>query len=558
MAMVIGILVALIVYGGVLALISKYGAKKAAGTTEGFFVGGRDVPAIILLGTMLMTLWQAGSAYGWPGSAYRNGVGFMSAATGTYFMCFMSPCIMYPLWLLGKRYKWITPTDIISQRYNSRPLSLYVAVVSIIFMIPFISAQIIAVSNSMDVTTQKIFPYALIVGIMLVFIFGHIIGGGATNVVAADTFAGFVGMGVFALFTYFLVKNVANPIGGVEAITAQLVENSPHLLRHSGNYGAWYNTLGITLSAGAGVIVWPHIIQRAFMGRSTKAFMVQAMAMPPLICIMYSMYMFIGLWAGRAAYPGLSAGESDSLVPMLALQYAPVALGALMVVAVFAFGLSTADSQVMTISSFLEKDIYRETSERINHKRVYMWLTLMMVGVLAIVAFRPALLVNYAFMFSSPGFVQMGPAILGGIFWSRATKAGAFVGTTAGLIAVLVSLFIYNPVPSMNPVNWGLLFNIPLFIIVSKLTTGYDKGAQEIPLWLKEQFKERNNTEFKVLIVLVIIVFMQDNLTAYLPNPILFGWVPLQWFNHWIVAIECSILGYFFCKNRFGPLKSEK
>lgn len=91
MSVTTGILIALVAYGGILTLISRVGAKKAAGTSEGFFVGGRDVPGIILLGTLLMTLWQAGSAYGWPGSAYRSGVGYMSAATGTFFMCFMSP-----------------------------------------------------------------------------------------------------------------------------------------------------------------------------------------------------------------------------------------------------------------------------------------------------------------------------------------------------------------------------------------------------------------------------------------------------------------------------------
>lgn len=461
---------------------------------------------------------------------------------------------MYPMWLLGKRYKWITPTDIVTQRYGSRALSMFFAVTSIVFMIPFIAAQIIAVSNSADITTGRLFPYALIVGIMVLFIFGHIIGGGANNVVAADTFAGFVGMGIFALFALFMVLNLLNPMGGVSEATRRMQDTMPELLRHSGSYGSWYNTLGITLSAGAGVIVWPHIIQRAFMSRNTQGFRMQAIAMPPLICIMYSIYMFIGVWAGHAAYPGMSAAESDSLVPMLALEYTPVALCALMVVAVFAFGLSTADSQVMTISSLIERDFYRDTSRKMNKKRVYGWLGIVMAGVLLIVAFRPALLVNYAFLFSSPGFVQMGPAILGGIFWKRATKAGAAAGTVAGLAAVLVSLFAYNPVPSLNPVSWGLVFNIPVFIVVSLFTAPYEKGVDEVPRWISHVFRGRNNARFKVLVALIILVFMQDNCTAYLPNPILFGWVPMQWFNHWVVAIECSVLGYFFCKNRFGDL----
>ena len=243
---------------------------------------------------------------------------------------------------------------------------------------------------------------------------------------------------------------------------------------------------------------------------------------------------------------------------MMALQYAPAILSVLLVVGVFAFGLSTADSQVVVVSSVIQQDIFEDTAEQTNKKRLYTWLIVLMIAVVLVVAFRPSLLVDYAYSFSSPGFFQMAPAIFGAMFWKRATKEGAIVGTVAGLIAVLVSLFVYNPIPSMNPVLWGALFNVPLFIIVSLCTKPDEKAAEEIPGFLSEFFRERNNTTFKVLLVLTLIVICQDIFTCYMPNPILFGWIPFQWMNHWFVAIECSILGYLFCRNRFGPLPGDK
>lgn len=549
----IGIIVGLIVYGVFLAIISRKAQQKTQGKSAEFFVAGRTVGPVMLLGTLCLSIWSALSFYGWPAAAYRTGVGYFSGATGTFFMAVMGPCFMYPLWLLGKKYNYMTPVSLVTHRYNSRPLSLLFAFICIIFMVPYIATQIIGVANGADVSSGGQIAFWLIVAITTIYIFGHIVGGGSNSVVAADTFAGFVGVGIVIFSTYLMGKAIFGA-GGPSAVTQHLLETNPDYLRHSGAFGSWFSNLGLTLSAGAGLVVWPHILVRSFMGRGPQVFKLQAVVQPLLVCMLFSLFLFQGVWLGRAAFPEMETAATDSIIPLMALQYAPAAMTALLVVGVFAFGLSSADSQVMVISAVIEKDVYNDTSEQTNKKRLYGWMAALMVCVLLVVAFRPALLVNYAYRFSSPGFFQMAPALVGAMFWRRATAAGAIIGTIGGIFGVVVSLFIYNPIPTMNPVLWGIIFNVPLFIIFSLATKPDEQRTAETYGFISEHFKVRNNSTFKTLLAITGIVICQDVFTCYMPNPILFGWLPFQLFNHWLVAIECSILGYLFCKNRFGPM----
>lgn len=53
----------------------------------------------------------------------------------------------------------------------------------------------------------------------------------------------------------------------------------------------------------------------------------------------------------------------------------------------------------------------------------------------------------------------------------------------------------------------------------------------------------RRRQRVKILGVVIGLVIVQGNLLPpYLPNPILFGWLPFQFLNYWLYAVELSIL----------------
>jgi SSS family solute:Na+ symporter len=190
------ILGALLLYGILVAYFSHKGAEKTKNSSTEYAVAGRSVGAVALLGTVCLSIWSALAFYGYGAGLYRNGVGYFSGVAGACFVGFYAPTIMYRLWLLGKEYDYTTPSDFFSHRYNSRFFTLLVALICVIFVIPYIALQIIGVANGIVVTSQGAIGFWLVVGILTVYIVGHVLKGGSNSIVFTDTLAGFAGVGI--------------------------------------------------------------------------------------------------------------------------------------------------------------------------------------------------------------------------------------------------------------------------------------------------------------------------------------------------------------------------
>ena len=557
----IGIIAALVIYGIFVAVISVK-ATQTTSTSGDYLVAGRNVGAITLLATVTLSIWSALSFYGYGASLYRDGIGYWIGAMGACFVGFFAPTIMYRLWLLGKQYGYTTPGDFFMHRYKSKALKFVISVICFICIIPYISVQVSGVANGIVTTTEGRIGFWICVAILVVYMYVHVLGGGNKAVVGTDLFAAIVGIGIVLLSTVVFIANVCDGglTGAVEKIIA---DGNGQVFTVTGRYANWVSSLGLSLSAGISIIAWPHIFIRSYMAKSEDVFKLMGIAFPILEMVCYICFMIQGMYAGRAAYPSLEKAASDNVIPMLALEYTPAILAILLVIGVFAFGLSTADSQLVVASSIVTHDIVRkEGEEETDTKRKNaICLTVIMVAVLIVTYFRPAFLVTYAYSFCAPGFAQMMPAMIGGLYWKRGTKEGAVVGTVAGMIAVLVTLFGVNPVSAVDPILWGLIINTILYVVVSLATKQDDRAVREINEPLTKYFASRENTLHKVLLVLYLVVFVQSHIVGvYLPNEtFFFGWMPPTVLNYALSAIELAVLGYLYGRNRlFEPDGSKK
>jgi len=554
------VLAVLLLYGLAVAYISRKGAQKTHGSSTEYFVSGRSVGAIAILGTVCLSIWSALAFYGYGAGLYRSGIGFFSGVAGACVVGLYAPTVMYRLWLLGKEYGYVTPGDFFMHRYSSNFYKILVSLICVIFVIPYIALQVIGVANGVVVTTQGEIGFWLIVAILTIYVVGHVLEGGSNSIVLTDTLAGFTGVGIAFLTVLFLIQNIL-PNGGLPYAAKVIMETSPKTFEHTGPYSSWIGTLGLSISAGMSIIAWPHIFVRSYMAKSDRIFKVMAGAFPLLEIFSFGLFALQGIWLGKVAYPGLTGQAADNLIPMMALNYTPPILAALLVVGVFAFGMSTADSQLLVASSILQKDFHESgkgrSSEKERIKFARIMLIVMMAIVLVVVKYRPAVLVDYAYKFSAPGFAQIMPALFGGLYWSRANKEGAVWGTLAGILAVIYTLFIHNPVPLVHPILWGLFINTVLFIAVSLLTPPpAEKAVAEIHGYLNQIFAPRNTPAAKMWIIILALILIQGNLLPpYLPNPIVFGWIPFQFLNYILYAIELSIACYFFAKIQIGDIK---
>jgi SSS family solute:Na+ symporter len=562
MEMTIGIVIGLILYGLFVFGISSKASKKTMGDSEQYLVAGRSVGSVALLGTICLSIWSALAFYGYGAGLYRSGIGYFGGAVGAFFVGIYAPTIMYRLWLLGKKYNYLTPGDFFYHRYKSNFYRTPVSFVSVICIIPYISVQVTGVANGITTTSSGKIGFWVVVAILSVYILLHVIKGGNKSVIGTDTLAGFAGVSITVITSIVFISAIS---GGLKNSTDIILKTNPQVLEMSGVYNNFIGFFGLAMSAGMSIIAWPHIFVRSYMAKSEDVFKTMGTAFPLLELLAFGMFAIQGIWAGRVAYPDLTGAVSDNVIPMMALEYTPAILGVLLVIGVFAFGMSTADSQLVVASSIINNDIIdnmnkAKKEEKKGLKNTQIWLFVIMALVLVVVKFRPAFLVTYAYGFCAPGFAQLMPAMFGGVYWKGSTTQGAIAGTIGGCLAVIITLFIYNPISNVHCILWGLLVNTILFVVVSLFTPSDQQAVKEIHDEFDAFFSSRNNGIHKFLLVLVAVIFVQAIvISPYLPSVILFDWCPLPAFNYILCAFELAVVGFFLGKNRlYEPDGSKK
>jgi cation/acetate symporter len=167
-----------------------------------------------------------------------------------------------------------------------------------------------------------------------------------------------------------------------------------------------------------------------------------------------------------------------------------------------AAALSTADGLLLTIANALSHDLYYKmidpnapTSRRVMISKILLLVVALCAAYVA--AQKPAdilFLVSAAFSFAAAGFF---PALVLGIFWKRASSAGAVLGMVAGL-GTTVYYMVHNqvwlrgifgitdPVSlwfGIQPISAGV-FGVPVgfavIILVSLFTPAPNKKVQEL------------------------------------------------------------------------------
>ncbi len=145
----------------------------------------------------------------------------------------------------------------------------------------------------------------------------------------------------------------------------------------------------------------------------------------------------------------------------------PYVVSVLVAAGGLAAALSTADGLLLTIGNAMAHDVYFEgNSNKAQAMRRVMWskFALLVVALLAayVAAQRPAgilYLVSASFSLAGAAFV---PAMVLGIFWPRATRAGAVTGMLSGLGVSLYYMLVNQPVVRtyFNLVGDGLWWGI--------------------------------------------------------------------------------------------------
>ena len=478
-------------------------------TADDYYISARSQGYMVTALAIMATFFSAFAMLGAPGMLYAGGIGFV------YFMLNVPICgaliwiIGRPLWRLGKRFGYITPSDLVADYFQSDTLRVLIALLGITYIIPYAVLQFKGGGYLFEVITRgsdvHVGAFSLAGGIisfgplsLSTSVFGalllasitmiYTIMGGMRAVCWTDVFQGallVLGMLLGGLITVW-------KLGGVRGLFSQAaaVGNAAHpageFITLPGPAGMFPITMifTFTLVASFGTMASPGQWMRYYSARGPDALRKSMIIFAVVLTACYFFgTAFIGL-GGKVMFPSLA--QPDTVYLMILEKYLPLVFASFLVTTIMAAAMSTANGNLHALSALVTKDLYSRFIRTGNRagQREMVWVGRTVISLASIVSLWIALQPNIGMivqigLISMAASLQMFPALIGPLFWKGATRAGTIAGVLLGMLVSLVtfqpawfgiSSFGQSPL-SIHYGFWGVVVNLAALYVVSRLTS---------------------------------------------------------------------------------------
>jgi len=482
-------------YLGILFGIAYYADERAD--------AGRSVIASPYIYSLSLAVYAtAWTFYGSVGRAASDGVGFLPIYIGPTLMIALWWVVLRKILRISKQNRITSLADFIASRYGkSALLAGLVTVIAVIGILPYISLQLKAVSNSFTILTQYpdiVMPAnvaalsirqdnALWVALILAaftIVFGTRHLDAAEHhqgMVAAIAFESLVKLLAFLAVGAFVTFGMYNGFGDVFARAAavpKLREMLTPLDGVAGDYATW---AWLTILSMMAIMFLPRQFQVAVIENLDEKHLNKAIWLFPVYMLAINVFVLPIAFGGLLRFPDGSV-DADTFVLTLPMAEKQEFLALL----VFIGGLSAATGMVIVetiaLSTMVCNDLVmpvllRLRRLRLNERRDLTGLLLgirrgaiLLILLLGYLYFK---LAGEAYALVSIGLIsfaavaQFAPAILGGIFWKGGTRTGALCGLLAGFAVWLYTLLL----PALARSGWlptGMLEHGPFGIALLK------------------------------------------------------------------------------------------
>ncbi|MCL1982102.1 MAG: sodium:solute symporter family protein [Clostridiales bacterium] len=452
--------------------------KKSIPTTEDYFVQGRSMGSIAVFFTVAATWWSAFAFMGSNAYFLTRGPLYWTAIAWNILFGVLYFVVGKRVWHFGKLNKYITPKDFFKHHYGSEALGNVVAVIMLVFTLPYLQIQLSGGAYLIEVASGGVisFPVAALLFYLVIII--YVWSGGLRAVAWTDIFYGillFFGMIYGGIY-------IANLLGGPSEMFEQIRTVKPeHLTLQS---GAWMGWLAMFIITPVGSFMGPQLWTRMYAVKSGKLFNL----MPFLLgfaAIAYVGSMLVGN-SGVILKPDIAI--ADRVLPEILYEYAPFVFASFIIACGAAAAMSTANSQIHAMSAVYTVDIHKTYINKNMNEKSLVWVGRWCILILSAIAYvmclyATDLLVTIGLV-ALAGTAQVMVPTCGALFWKRSTTAGAI----SGLLVGVGLLCTFQFVPGINPPGpfaaggGGLLSfmcNIVVFIVVSMMTKQRPKSITD-------------------------------------------------------------------------------
>ncbi len=450
-------LIALLVFALFMVIIGVLNARHAK-TMDGFLLGGRKIgpwmsafaygttyfSAVIFIGYAGKFGWDVGLASVW--------IGVGNALVGCFIAWkFLAGRVRNMTHTLNAR----TMPEFFQQRYNSKNMKLFSAVIIFLFLVPYAAS----VYKGLGSYFGKMFPdagnlipglsstvlcmliVAVLTGLYLVF-------GGYMAIAMSDFVQGLIMIGGVAVLAVAITLSA--PVGGLGSAISQLKAIQPSLVSFTGG-GLWNVLLINILLTSVGTFGLPQMVHKFYAIKDKHAVRRATVVSTLFALVIGGGAYYVGSMGRIVLNNTLPVGGYDEVMPVMLLQtFGSTLLGSILLSVILLLllsaSMSTLSSVVLTSATAVSVDLVQQVRPKLKDKtqlKLTRVLCLLFVALSFVFAtFNFAIIVSimsYSWGIVAGSFI--GP-FLWGMFSKKTTHAGAWCGMLAGFATVLTMTIV--------------------------------------------------------------------------------------------------------------------
>ena len=144
------------------------------------------------------------------------------------------------------------------------------------------------------------------------------------------------------------------------------------------------------------------------------------------------------------------------------------------------WSVAKGENLLTQASLFSRRNIYQQWLKPSASDRELVIVTRVAVIIFAVIAavlayVAPAQLV-YLLLVGYAGIIQMFPGWVLGTIWKWITREGVLAGLVVGETVAVLTTFVRRSPLGIHSIVWGLVFNLPIALAISKLTYKGEKA----------------------------------------------------------------------------------
>ncbi|EFK11420.1 ATPase/histidine kinase/DNA gyrase B/HSP90 domain protein [delta proteobacterium NaphS2] len=472
-------------YISLLFAIAFHGRKRAE-------IGQSIISNPYIYALSLAVYCTAWTYYGSVGAASRSGItGFLNIYIGPTLTMILGFPVIRKIIRISKANKITSIADFIASRYGkSSTIAGVVTIIAVLGIIPYISVQIKAISTTYQLLSSSSRPdsltqlpplfhdTALYVALLLAafaVLFGarHL---DATErhegLVAAIAFESLVKLLAFLSVGLFVTYGIYNGFADLFEKSSVIPEIKKLFVMemNASGFSGWYGGLFLSMLA---IVFLPRQFQVIVVENVDEKHLNKAIWLFPLYLLLINIFVIPIAFAGLLNFAGEKVVDADFFALMLLLAEHHNAL----TLFVFIGGLSAATGMVIVetiaLSTMICNDLVMpvlfrlsafKLSQRndlsnilLNIRRAAILLVLILGYLYFHFVVKYYTLVSIG-LISFAAVAQFAPAIIGGIFWKGATRAGALSGLIAGFFVWTYTLVLPSLVQARFPLESFLTY----------------------------------------------------------------------------------------------------